>query len=138
MTLLKLLSHRMKLLAKINLNCTSKIQAMTLQKQTGIDLNKKHFLTKVTKQFVPNEIILTESKMDEVFEKFDQLWKKSLLEPNDKTYAGNSQFFHKARLDSGLFQDMNDFLKEEFYHAKQNIFEFHLYLIDKSLKEKVN
>lgn len=80
-----------------------------------------------------------QSKMDPIFEKFSQLWSKSLLDPNDKSAAAtvNSQFFHKARLDSGLYQDMLDLLKEEFYNCKHNVFEAHLYLIEKSLNEKV-
>ncbi len=76
--------------------------------------------------------------MDTIFEKFSTLWSKSLLDANDKSAnAANSQFFHKARLDSGLYQDMLDYLKEEFYNCKENIFATHLYLIERALKEKV-
>lgn len=72
--------------------------------------------------------------MDLVFEKFDVLWNKSLVDPSDKN--ANSQFFQKARIDSGMFQDMVDLLKEEFYNSKHNIFEMHLYLIERSLNNK--
>ena len=74
-------------------------------------------------------------RMDLVFEKFDVLWNKSLVDPSDKN--ANSQFFQKARIDSGMFQDMVDLLKEEFYNSKHNIFEMHLYLIERSLNNKV-
>lgn len=75
-------------------------------------------------------------RMDVVFEKFNILWNKSLLDPSNKN--SNSQFFQKARIDSGMFQDMVDLLKEEFYSSEQNVFEMHLYLIEKSLNNKVN
>lgn len=71
-----------------------------------------------------------------VFQNFESLWSKALLDPNDKSTV-NAQFFHKARLDAALYKDMSDALKDEFYNSKHNIFETHLFLIETALKEKV-
>lgn len=72
--------------------------------------------------------------MDAIFERFDQLWRKSLLDPSDKSTI--SKYFFKARLDAVMYQDMIDFLKDEFYQSTHNVFDTHLYLVDKSLKDK--
>ncbi len=70
--------------------------------------------------------------MDNVFAEFDSLWSKSLINPScaDNKNAVN---FHRARLDHKLYQDMLEFLKREFYNSSQNIYDMHLYLVERSL-----
>ena len=72
------------------------------------------------------------NNMDEIFLKFDKRWSESIV--SDK--RPNAVAFHKARLDATLYQDMLDYMKEEFYNSKQNVFEMHLFLIQKCLDNK--
>lgn len=69
-------------------------------------------------------------KMDTVFEQFKSMWSKSIItSPLDK----NVQIFHRAKLNTNLFHDMIDYLKDEFYNSKQNVFLMHLFLVEQCL-----
>ena len=72
------------------------------------------------------------NNMDEIFLKFNKRWSESIV--SDK--SPNAFAFHKARLDATLYQDMLDYMKEEFYNSKQNVFEMHIFLIQKCFDNK--
>ena len=72
------------------------------------------------------------NKMDRVYNQFKAMWSKSVIS-QDSNNGTNVQIFHKAKLINSCYHDMIDYLKEEFYNTKQNVFELHLYLVENCL-----
>jgi len=70
--------------------------------------------------------------MDRVYNQFKSMWSKSVIS-QDNNNMTNVQIFHKAKLINSCYHDMIDYLKEEFYNTKQNVFELHLYLVENCL-----
>lgn len=91
-------------------------------------------LTK-TKDLVIKLSKLCSLKMDTVLDEFKTKWFQSLVKGSLQKNAAQVYQFHRAKIDLASFHDMVDFLKEEFTQSKQNVYELHLYLVEKCLDD---
>lgn len=90
-------------------------------------------LTK-TKDLILKLTKLCSIRMDTVYDEFKSKWANSLLKGSLAKNQSQIHSYQGAKLDNNSFHDIIDYLKEEFYQSKQNVFEMHLYLVEKCLE----
>ena len=124
------------------LNFVLKPNLLSFLRRSGLGPKMPYKITQITNSFSNNNskfILfkdLRKTKMNQIYENFVSLWSKSLLDPATK--SSNCYAFHKAKLDSSLVCDIEDYLKEEFFNCKLNIYEMHLELIERCLESEDN